>query len=115
MMISTLSEAHQLDVFTVRARSVHLQHTPALYCELDALPRLTTQLNENLDLEHLKSQHVLVSNELMQAYTCMEAARARHIIYLPAIVVDKTWIAYGLDSEKDLLIALETYRETSDE
>lgn len=114
MMISTC-EAHQLEVFTVSARPVHLQHTPALYCELDALPRLTTQLNENLDLERLKSQHAVASQELMQAYTCLEAARARHITYLPAIVMDKTWIAYGLDSEKDVLIALETYRETSDE
>lgn len=117
MMINAMSlHAESIEVFSVSARPVSTHQKLRGYCDMDALARLTDKLNQVVgDKVALNQVHMNLAPALRRAFICQQKARDYELTFLPAIVIDKTFVAYGLDSDERALQALNMYREASHE
>ncbi len=115
MMISLSSftvHAELIEVFTTKAYPVALNGLQAVVCELDALNAITAESNRNVRSAALLNQVDAVQNTRLTAfYRCQARARLYALSSLPAIVIDKTYVAYGMRAADKALIASRHYKE----
>ncbi|WP_287007687.1 DUF1525 domain-containing protein [Legionella sp.] len=117
MMISLMSLSHSvnaevIEVFTTTAHPVALNGLRAKVCELDVLNKMTDELNQNM--RHIVASHQV--DELQKArlttfYRCQNQARLYELQSLPAIVIDKAYVVYGMHAVDKAVIAARNHHE----
>ena len=114
MMISLSSiniHAQLIEVFTTSAHPVALNGVHAVVCSLDALNKITADLNHNVGaMTSLNQVNEVQSARLTAFYRCQAQATLYELSFLPAIVIDKTFVAYGLHAVDKALIASRHYK-----
>lgn len=116
MMTSLCSglNAHQIEVFTLAQYPVTGNKYQVTLCKLDALNLLRIELNSKIpDLKQLNTYGLSKSKQLTEAFRCLHKADVYELEYLPAIVIDKKYVTYGIDSVKKALDALKQFKESS--
>lgn len=117
MMISLMSLSHStsaevIEVFTTTAHPVALNGLRAKVCELDLLNKMIDELNQNM-------RHIVASNQvediqntrITSFYRCQNQARLYELNSLPAIVIDKAYVVYGMHAVDKALIATRKHHE----
>ncbi|WP_211268352.1 DUF1525 domain-containing protein [Legionella feeleii] len=111
-LLSTDTSAARIEVFTTSAHPVALNGVKAQVCVLDALTDLTAALNRPGAAIAKVGQVDSVHNARLTAfYRCQAQAGLYGLASLPAIVIDRTYVAYGLRSVDKALIAGRRYSE----
>ncbi|MDX1838115.1 DUF1525 domain-containing protein [Legionella taurinensis] len=115
MMISLISfstHAELIEVFTTSAYSVALNGLQAEVCVLDALNEMTLELNRNAsEIAAVQRVDTVQNTRLTAFYRCQAQARLYALSSLPAIVIDKTYVAYGIRAADKALIESRHYKE----
>jgi len=111
-LISCVTYAELIEVFTTKAYPVALNGLQAEVCALDALNAITAELNQQVRSITLFKQVDTVQNTRLTAfYRCQAQARLYALSSLPAIVIDKTYVAYGIRTVDKALIESRHYKE----
>ena len=117
MMISLMSLSHSasaavIEVFTTTAHPVALNGLRAKMCELDVLNKMTEELNQNMRQIVASNQVDEIQNARITAfYRCQNQARLYKLQSLPAIVIDKAYVVYGMHAADKALIATRNHHE----
>jgi integrating conjugative element protein (TIGR03757 family) len=117
MMISLISLNHSvssevIEVFTTSMHPIALNGLRAKVCELDILNKMTDELNQNM-------RHIVASNQVDEIqnarittfYRCQNQARLYELKSLPAIVIDKAYVVYGMHAVDKAVIAARNHHE----
>lgn len=116
MSVSMSSMAWYTEVFTTSAHPVALNGAHAFVCELDVLEHMTWDISKFGASNSAKSDDLKNQNaRLMSFYQCREQARNYSLTSLPAIVVNKTFVIYGVTSLEKALLLVRRYREVPHE
>jgi integrating conjugative element protein (TIGR03757 family) len=114
MMISLVSmnmHAERIEVFTLSTHPVSLNGIQSRVCELDALNNMQQRLNKNLHLTVLlKKPDAHLSAQIASFYRCQEKACGYGLLHLPAIVIDETYVVYGMHAVDKALMATRQYK-----
>lgn len=98
-MVVKMSTAHQIEIFSIKSHPVSTDGMQADVCQLDALRQFEWRLSVlSHDVEAIKT--LTKENEvyLIHVMTCQYRAAAYGLEKLPAIVIDKEVVTYGLTS-----------------
>lgn len=116
MMISLISfstHAELIEVFTTKAYPVALNGLQAEVCALDALNEMTSELNNNPPkIGALQQINTLQNARLTLFYRCQMQASVYGVSSLPAIVIYKRYVTYGVRAADKALIASRHYKES---
>lgn len=116
MMISlTHSSAHAelIEVFTTKAYPVALHGLQAEVCALDTLNEMTRELNNNApEIAAVQRVDTVQNTRLTAFYRCQMRASDYGVSSLPAIVIDKRYVTYGVRAADKALIASRHYKES---
>lgn len=111
-LISCVTHAELIEVFTTKAYPVALNGLQAVVCELDALNHWNHELTQLTPQMASTPQAIAFWNARLSVfYRCKHKASLYALSSLPAIVIDKTYVAYGLRSVDYALIASRHQKE----
>jgi integrating conjugative element protein (TIGR03757 family) len=119
MMISLMSVqpsamAWSVEVFTTSAHPVSLNGVHASVCELDALDHITNDLNRKGVLHpDFEQDFELQHTPLTLFYRCQNQAMSYELKSLPAIVMNQSYVVYGVDSVEKALMLLRHHQEVA--
>ncbi|WP_040535431.1 DUF1525 domain-containing protein [Legionella drancourtii] len=117
MMISLLSFSASankvaVEVFTTATQLVVLNGIKAQVCHLDELSQITQKLNQHQDsLARVKQSAHEEREHLISFYRCQGQAQAYELTSLPAIVINKAYVIYGVHSLDKALFLFRRYQE----
>ncbi|MCZ4798253.1 DUF1525 domain-containing protein [Legionella pneumophila] len=110
-LISCVTYAELIEVFTTSAYSVALNGLQAEVCALDALNEMTLELNRNAsEIRAVQRVDTVQNGRLTAFYRCQMRARLYALSSLPAIVIDKRYVTYGVRAADKALIASRHYK-----
>jgi integrating conjugative element protein (TIGR03757 family) len=116
MMISLIgfnTQAELIEVFTTKAYPVALNGLQAEVCALDALNEMTSELNNNEpEIAAVQRVDTVQNARLTAFYRCQMRASVYGVSSLPAIVIDKRYVTYGVRAADKALIASRHYKES---
>ena len=116
MMISMMSgsicaQNTTVEVFSTTSHSVALNGRDAQLCEMDVLEHLTQRVNQHtgfhLSFKKELDQH---TQEITTFYDCQNKALSYELRYLPAIVLNHSFVVYGVYSVDRALSLLSQYK-----
>lgn len=111
-LISCVTYAELIEVFTTSAYSVALNGLQAEVCALDALNEMTLELNRNAsEIAAVQRVDTVQNTRLTAFYRCQARASVYGVSSLPAIVIDKRYVTYGVRAAEKALIASRHYKE----
>lgn len=100
--------AERIEVFTTSSHPVALNGFLAQVCELDALKKITNALNQKAIWSEPDEA---TSVRVTAFYRCQSKARRYALTSLPAIVIDNTFVVYGMRAVDKALMATRQYKE----
>lgn len=107
-----MSFAHQIEIFSIHALPIQTDGIAVNVCWLDNIERIEAQLSEvSQDISEIKKQIKEQEGALIKAMDCQYQASLYGIQKLPAIVIDKEYVAYGVVSVAKALEALKDKAE----
>lgn len=91
-----MSFAHQIEVFSVQSLPVWADGMEVKVCWLDEIERVEKQLLDvSQDIDAIQNRIKEKEGTLIKAMDCQFRAGLYGIQKLPAIVIDKNYVAYG--------------------
>ncbi len=111
-LISCVSHAELIEVFTTKAYPVALNGLNAEVCEMDALKTIKADLNRNArSIASFNKVDTAQNARLTTFYRCQMQASIYGLSSLPAIVIDKRHVTYGVRAADKALIASRYFKE----
>lgn len=102
-----MSFAHQIEVFSIQSLPVQADGMDVKLCWLDEIERVQKQLSDiSQDIDAIQNQIKEKEGTLIMAMDCQYQASLYGIQKLPAIVIDKKYVAYGARSVSRALDSL---------
>ena len=91
-----MSFAHQIEVFSIKSLPVQADGMNVKFCWLDEIEQIQKQLsNISQDIDAIQNRIKEKESVLIKAMDCQFLAGLYGIQKLPAIVIDKKYVAYG--------------------
>jgi len=102
-----MSFAHQIEVFSIQSIPVQADGKDVKVCWLDEIKRVQEQLSDiSQDIGAIQNRIEEKEGTLIKAMDCQFLAGLYGIQKLPAIVIDKKYVAYGVRSVSRALDSL---------
>ena len=103
-----MSFAHQIEVFSIQSLPVQADGMDVQVCWLDEIKRVQEQLSDiSQDIGAIQNRIKEKEGTLIKAMDCQFRAGLYGIQKLPAIVIDKKYLAYGEHSVSKALDILD--------
>ena len=109
-----MSFAHQIEVFSIQSLPVQANGMNVKVCWLDEIKRVQEQLSDiSQDIGAIQNRIKEKEGTLIKAMDCQFRAGLYGIQKLPAIVIDKKYVAYGERSVSRALDSLNDEGKTN--
>ena len=109
-----MSFAHQIEVFSIQSLPVQADGMDVQVCWLDEIKRVQEQLSDiSQDIGAIQNRIKEKEGTLIKAMDCQFRAGLYGIQKLPAIVIDKKYLAYGEHSVSRALDSLNDEGKTN--
>ena len=109
-----MSFAHQIEVFSIQSLPVQADGMDVQVCWLDEIERVEKQLLDiSQDIDAIQNRIKEKEGGLIKAMDCQFRAGLYGIQKLPAIVIDKKYVAYGERSVSRALDSLNDEGKTN--
>lgn len=104
------SFAYQVEVFTLKDRPVANNEIAIKFCFVDKLADFEVDIS-TLGARSIRSKLRMNEAELIKAMQCQYKAAFYGIKKFPAIVIDKRFVAYGINSIEEALSLLKRHED----
>jgi len=109
-----MSFAHQIEVFSIQSLPVWADGMDVKVCWLDEIERVQKQLSDiSQDIDAIQNRIKEKEDVLIKTMDCQFRAGLYGIQKLPAIVIDKKYVAYGARSVSRALDSLNDEGKTN--
>ena len=109
-----MSFAHQIEVFSIKSLPIQADGMDAKLCWLDEIEQIQKQLSDiSQDIDAIQNRIKEKEDVLIKTMDCQFRAALYGIQKLPAIVIDKKYVAYGARSVSRALDSLNDEGKTN--